>query len=397
MQIRLWVFWGIIAILSLATVVSAQQGVRWEETSVEGAKRRAAQTGRLILIHFWAPSCAPCLNMERNVFSLPEVAGAIEANYVPVKINADHFPHTCQQFGITALPTDLILTAGGQPLRRFQGEAPPDVYVGRLNEIAASVGRRPIPACAQRPNVPPGAAAGPAASATTNPTPSYQAPNWGGYVNNRPEGGPGPGQSAELAQAIPQYGQQPVAPQYGRQTVAQEIPSPGDRDNRQPSGPPAESRQGIPPDGLPASPPDSLSPALGQSAPAPQVAEGNPPLGLEGFCPVELTEKRRWVLGNRQWGAIHRGRTYLFAGPEEQRRFLDDPDRYAPVISGDDVVLSLERGQSVTGRRQHGVFFRGHVYLFSDEASLGTFAKNPTRYAEQVLQTMRPGRGVSYR
>jgi hypothetical protein len=47
-----WAFWGIIAASLLATEVSAQQGVRWEETSVEGAKRRAAQTGRLVLVHF---------------------------------------------------------------------------------------------------------------------------------------------------------------------------------------------------------------------------------------------------------------------------------------------------------------------------------------------------------
>ena len=144
-------------------------------------------------------------------------------------------------------------------------------------------------------------------------------------------------------------------------------------------------------------PPRSSSAAPVESVSAAQVPEGNPPLGLDGYCPVELCEKHRWVLGNRQWGVIHRGRTYLFGGPEQQRRFLADPDRYAPVISGDDVVLALDRGQSVPGRREHGVFFRGRVYLFADEASLETFARSPTRYVEQVLQTMRPVSDRSYR
>ena len=66
----------------------------------------------------------------------------------------------------------------------------------------------------------------------------------------------------------------------------------------------------------------------------PPAVAGNPPLGLDGFCPVSLSEKQQWVSGDSRWGVIHRGRTYLFAGPEEQRRFFADPDRYAPVAVG---------------------------------------------------------------
>ena len=51
-----------------------------------------------------------------------------------------------------------------------------------------------------------------------------------------------------------------------------------------------------------------------------------PSLVLEGYCPVTLTEKQQWVLGDHRWGATHRGSMYLFLGPEEQRRFLADPD-----------------------------------------------------------------------
>ncbi len=67
-------------------------------------------------------------------------------------------------------------------------------------------------------------------------------------------------------------------------------------------------------------------------APAPPGAEPGPnsaPLALDGFCPVTLAEKHQWARGNRRFGVIHRGRTYLFAGPDEQRRFMADPDRYA--------------------------------------------------------------------
>ena len=116
----------------------------------------------------------------------------------------------------------------------------------------------------------------------------------------------------------------------------------------------------------------------------------NPPFGLDGFCPVQLVENSRWQPGKKAWGAIHRGRTYLFAGAEERRRFLADPDRYAPVSSGDDVVLLLEQGRSVSGYREHGLQFDGHVYLFADEGTLEKFRSNPRYYADRALQAMRP-------
>ena len=116
----------------------------------------------------------------------------------------------------------------------------------------------------------------------------------------------------------------------------------------------------------------------------------NPPLCLDGYCPVTLSEKQQWVVGDRRWGAIHRGRTYLFAGPEEQRRFFTDPDRYAPATSGNDVVMATEQGQTVPGMREHGVFFGNRVYLFSGEATLEKFARNPNQYATQALGAARP-------
>jgi YHS domain-containing protein len=121
------------------------------------------------------------------------------------------------------------------------------------------------------------------------------------------------------------------------------------------------------------------------------------PVALDGFCPVQLVERATWTPGNKLWGARHRGRIYLFAGPEEQRRFLADPDRFAPVSSGNDVVLATDQGRTVPGGREHGVYYGGRVYLFADEASLQRFGSNPNFYAQQTTQAMRvdgPGRQV---
>lgn len=126
-------------------------------------------------------------------------------------------------------------------------------------------------------------------------------------------------------------------------------------------------------------PPAAAAPAV----PGP-AAEATMPLGLEGYCPVTLVEKQVWTEGRPQYGARHRGRTYLFAGPEQQQTFLADPDRYAPALSGDDPVLAFEHGKSMPGQRRYGVVCQSRMYLFASPATRDAFAANPDKYAGRV-------------
>jgi protein disulfide-isomerase len=109
---------------------------------------------------------------------------------------------------------------------------------------------------------------------------------------------------------------------------------------------------------------------------------------MDGFCPVTLSEAKRWSKGDRRYGAIHRGRTYLFTGQAEQQRFLENPDYYSPILSGCDVVKFVDQGEFVDGLRKYGVFLGEHVFLFSDEASRDSFERNPKQYAMAAWQAM---------
>ena len=117
------------------------------------------------------------------------------------------------------------------------------------------------------------------------------------------------------------------------------------------------------------------------------------PLGLEGFCPVSLIETGSWVEGQAQWGARHRGRTYLFGGLEQQQAFLADPDRYAPALSGDDPVVAFDSGETRSGQRQYGVTYQQRIYLFASPESRATFAANPQRYTSRVMLAEQPASG----
>ncbi|HEY2410636.1 MAG TPA: thioredoxin family protein [Pirellulaceae bacterium] len=150
----------------------------------------------------------------------------------------------------------------------------------------------------------------------------------------------------------------------------------------------------------------ALLPAQQPQPPAKTAISGNhqmvpvaqaPPVGLDGFCPVTLVEtmsknpgdKNAWKKGDRRFGAIHKGRTYLFTSAENQQKFLQNPDAFAPVLSGCDPVVYAERGQMVDGKRAFGLVTADkHIYLFADEASLDRFKKSPASYVGALQQAM---------
>jgi YHS domain-containing protein len=139
-------------------------------------------------------------------------------------------------------------------------------------------------------------------------------------------------------------------------------------------------------------PKDATQPQATAAASKPESAvaaatpdpHGSMPLGLEGYCAVSLAEKGQWVEGRAQWGARHRGRTYLFAGAEQQQAFLANPDRYAPALSGDDPVLACDAGKQIAGQRRYGVTYQARTYLFSSPETRTAFAANPQRYTSRV-------------
>ncbi len=129
----------------------------------------------------------------------------------------------------------------------------------------------------------------------------------------------------------------------------------------------------------------STQTAAAPAAPTEPDSYGSMPVGLEGYCPVTLTERGAWVEGRAQWGARHRGRTYLFASAEQQKAFLADPDRYAPALAGDDPVLAFDAGKSTPGQRRYGVTYQSRTYLFSSTETRDAFAANPQRYTSGAL------------
>lgn len=398
----LYVKWILLAVIaSIPSLAAAQEQIPWGNDLAK-AMKQARDERKLVLVHFYADSCVPCRSVEQKVFPQAEVVQAIGRNYVPVKINADKAPEIATHYNVRGWPTDVFLTSAGQEVHRDVTKQSAADYVTLLDQLAiqAGVGSARQAALHERESRYEGQAYQPAGD---QPVARQNMMVQNQYAPNR--------------YAAEGYGPstQPVETNLQQQ---RQLPSDAGVTAWQPAFPPSapshsEGFQPPPANGNPnPSPASSPNHEVTQKATwqgpditAPQLEIRNqfvpvdkaPPVALEGFCPVSIcpsspTVKGSWKKGDHRFGAVHRGRTYLFASKIEQDKFMADPDAYSPVLSGADVVLFAERGELVEGNRNFGVVLpaggRNQVFFFADAETRARFEQAPKQYAVTAYQAM---------
>jgi YHS domain-containing protein/thiol-disulfide isomerase/thioredoxin len=529
MSTRTCIACTLAVLLGIGSSATANDSIQWAP-DYAAAQEIAQVQQRPVLVHFWSPSCVPCLRLEKEVFARPEVGQAINAHYVPVKVNADEFPQLAEQFGIRSIPSDVVVTSTGQMLYKTISPASPETYVQKLVGAAQSPTTMIAQRLSQRAVDP--SSTGPASSAavgdpgapqlsavapwtqqvsTTQQAAQQQAQAWqhqlqqqtqhlvnqaGQQLNTgvaqateRVSNATQPwgeratqtadqvAQTAETFQSAVEQARPAVPPPsltstnqleqlnpFATGLASQAAPaaanatagptnfaaspapnpatssatpggapgaaavptqastlteslSPATPSHVGPTGPDAAATVADPSSGSSAGSDSQLSSQSGAGNPSSSAADNRSPLpgppaapsrhspaaanpaarlGLDGFCPVALMEENRWQAGDKRWGAVHRGRTYLFASRKNQLEFLANPDRYSPVLAGIDPVVLTTQGRIAEGKRAHGVVYKDEVhgdqiYLFSSEDSLKEFWITPTAYAGTVRQAMMDG------
>jgi YHS domain-containing protein len=121
---------------------------------------------------------------------------------------------------------------------------------------------------------------------------------------------------------------------------------------------------------------------LDDANPDPQVVLGEPKpmVGLDGFSPVALHQKREWKVGKPRFAWEFKGLTYYLTDAAELELFRQHPERYAPRLLGCDPVALWETDRAVPGDTAFGAYFDGELYLFQSEESRRRFKANPVRY-----------------
>jgi protein disulfide-isomerase len=401
-------------VAALTATASAQSRISWL-TDWRQARDLAQQQNRLVLLHFWSETCAPCKRLEQHVFIQPTVANAMSSGYIPVKINVDREPQLAKHYKVTSWPTDIIVDPTGRIIHRQISPSDPNQYIALLDGVKANY------------------------SVTLQPTAQAVAANSGGQSlagqPSPPRTNPRTSSYLQANQTPSRYGQQAAAPpslstppansplpgapsrpaQVGQPYANPYVQNPGSTPTPQPAATPNSTSQNINLSGgsIYGNPIAASNPQLGVAAqtnpPVPAPANGGnfnqttqqlsaiqvatrpelsttPTITIDGYCPVTLVEKNTWSKGDAKWGAVHLSRTYLFASYVNQQRFLANPDRFSPMLSGYDPIRYFDRGEVVAGRREHGLYYGEQFYLFSDENTLEQFRGNAQRYVTLVQQ-----------
>ncbi len=130
----------------------------------------------------------------------------------------------------------------------------------------------------------------------------------------------------------------------------------------------------------PATAPDAGDASNSAPITVPEAAIDPPLIGLEGFCPVLLHDKREWTAGNEKITADYRGVRYVFSSAASRDTFLKNPSLYAPQDLGCDAVVLTDTQRAVTGSIRFGAFFDNRLYLFQSPENRAEFKQNPLKF-----------------
>jgi len=109
----------------------------WQR-SYQQARQMATANKLPLLLHFDATWCGACVRMEQDVLRQSEVLSILGRDVVGVKIDADQNRHLISEFGITTLPTEVVLYADGSRGSTYVGATTLNSYVSRLRSISGS-------------------------------------------------------------------------------------------------------------------------------------------------------------------------------------------------------------------------------------------------------------------
>ena len=125
--------------INAAICLGQTDSVPWQ-TDLHKAMQLAEQQGKPVLIHFWTPTCQPCLKLERNVFNRKDVVDAM-SSFIPVKINGESEPSIRAYYKVDRYPTDVVVLPNNDIVEPgLPTPQNPQRYISQLTAIAFRAG-----------------------------------------------------------------------------------------------------------------------------------------------------------------------------------------------------------------------------------------------------------------
>lgn len=415
---RVVVAWFTLLVTANSSALLAQT-IQWCH-SIEQAKERAAAESKPILLHFGSADCAPCRNLEQFVFTEPRVAQAINERFVAVKIDTKQQAKLTEQYQVTRIPHDVILSPDGQVAYRRMSPASASLYQEMLtvgSRVAANTSARSqqvVEAMSglvrdQREELHRspfyGEQAALAGTVAGWPTANQSTTSFNGTLppaGVRQSAASAPSEFAHgshLKLPTPTHDQPEVkfpAPDFQPATALPQISNPFSG-SLQSATPPSRGASSQTANADYQEPETARTELATRKVPTTipnehhvqqvtaNLAPATAPLGLESYCPVTLLASQKWVKGDHNIGCYHRGVLYLFADQAALDRFMTNPDQWSPLLGGFDPVIMAQENRLEPGKRRFGVFCettpgQSAIVLFSNESNRDRFKQDSEQY-----------------
>jgi thioredoxin-related protein len=123
----------LLPVLSLDALAAESGAINWVPAEV--AKDMQAKQGKGLYLYFYADWCHYCKKMESETLKDQGIAGYINANYVPVRINGDKDPALAAKFRVQGFPAHGFSEKEGKPVSMLPGYVPPAEFLVVLKYV----------------------------------------------------------------------------------------------------------------------------------------------------------------------------------------------------------------------------------------------------------------------
>lgn len=129
--------WLWVILLSCVTLDGVAGEINWN-TDFDKALQMAADQEKAVVVDVYADWCGPCRMMERRTFRDEKVQKKM-LEFIPLKVNADTQQDIAERYGVTGLPTTLVLNPQGGVLVAQPGYLSPHNFMVVLNAADQSI------------------------------------------------------------------------------------------------------------------------------------------------------------------------------------------------------------------------------------------------------------------
>jgi thiol-disulfide isomerase/thioredoxin len=363
---------NLVVFLGLVTLVQAAEDpapeIAWVTDLNEGMQL-AKIHNKPLMLHFYGDHCPPCRMLDAKAFRNRDLILALNDNVIAVKINADRRRDVAQNYQVTRWPTDVFLHADGTVIERGVSNQDPQAYARTVARVAqrhrdwalAQVASREAKERQER-------------HVATRDLSLFRSKIFSQATKQKT---PVKVSSAEWKRDEP--APEKIATQRQRAEPERVQVIDVAAQLREPSN-------------------STTDPALHSEDQRAQQLDALASIpGLDGFCPVSLQDYLKlppeaqatqspWVPGKEAYSVRHRGRVYQCVSEEARQRLLREPDGFAPIFSGLDLVEFARSGQFVNGRCEFGFIEQnsGRIFLFSAQTHHDEFLRNCEQYSALV-------------